>query len=470
MSWEINIIADNKIVRLDLRKLSDEEEIDRDTIVAHLKEENVAIDSVVENHIQEVLARIASGDRSTPLPVLAEGAPPENGTDGYFEWFESCDPEKRLAQLQADTEDDRLNFYGRSALIIVAQGDTLGLLHPATAGKSGRDVLGEEIPAQPGCDCTIEPGENVELAPDGQTFASLCDGQPRLEGTVLSVDPVVTVTSDVDFAIGNIEYGGDLNIQGDVKDLFEVRTGGSVVIQGTIEAARVECDGELEVKQGITGKEKGLVKVGKNLNVKYLSNVSVWVTGDATVDSEIVNVDLNVRGRVLLEKGAIHGGTVTAAGNIEAPIIGSPAGVRTVIRAAVDPFLELELAQLTEERDSLNRKIGALMPQAKALLESCRGKPNQQLKELAEELKQCRERTSSIDRACTELAQKAAENCTGTIIVQKILYPGAMLYIGSAIAIINQQMSGPLQAVVSRDASEANTLTFQAPVAVAAST
>ena len=40
-----------------------------------------------------------------------------------------------------------------------------------------------------------------------------------------------------------------------------------------------------------------------------------------------------------------------------------------------------------------------------------------------------------------------AETCKGTILVQKTIYPGAILCVGQATQIIEREVTGPLQAV-----------------------
>ena len=74
------------------------------------------------------------------------------------------------------------------------------------------------------------------------------------------------------------------------------------------------------------------------------------------------------------EKGAIHGGQVRAAGDIEAPMIGSAVGVPTEIRIATDPYLEREIEKLKGFIESLKKVIKDLIPQARMMLEVMGGR------------------------------------------------------------------------------------------------
>ena len=352
MPWQIEISSDNTIVYINLKRLTSDDNLKYEDIISALQDKEIPVPPEVENRIHEILEQFAGPGEHDNRPVLIRSSLPIDGEDGYFEWSDKCDPDKHKTLVEESEDVDCANFYGRSSLIIAKKDDQIGVLHPATSGEPGQDLFGKSITPQAGTEFKVEPGKNVKLLADGCTFVALCDGEPKLENGTLSVDPTLTVKSDVDFATGNISFSGDVNIKGDIKDLFEVRTGGDCNVEGTVEAAQIECAGSLTVKQGISGKEKGLVKVQKNLSCKYLSNVTVWVQGDTTIDSEIVNTDLNCRGKVVLQRGAIHGGQVCAAGNIETPVIGSPVGVRTIVRAAVDPFLERGKAH------PANKKIG----------------------------------------------------------------------------------------------------------------
>jgi len=464
MPWKIDISSDSLAVTVDLRQLGKEEELAAEEIITALQEKQIPIDPAVEQRVNGLLEELTAAGKKTGLHVLLQAEEPQPGEDGYFEWSEKCDPEKQKLALEERLKADQASFYECSCLIIVTKGDVLGVLHPPTNGQPGRDVFGRPITPQPGVDCVIEPGKNVEVAHDGHTFIAACDGEPKKEGNILAVDPTLSVKSSVDFSTGNIHYSGDVNIKGDVKDVFEVIAGGSVTVEGTIEAARVECGGNLFVKRGISGKEKGTVVVKKDLTAKYLSNVSAWVEGNVQIDSEIVNADLNCRGKVVLSKGAIHGGQVTASGNVEAPVVGSSAGVRTIIRAGIDPYLEKKINAMNEERSRLSKIISTLFPQAKVLLEISQGRGDPQLDRLAAQIKKAKEKIEKIDAEKKRLSDESSQNCKGTIIVSKLIYPGVVFYIGSCVHVNNNELLGPVEVVLEKQEDQGQIINFRVPL------
>ena len=456
MAWQIDISPDNSRAVLDLTARTSQDELSVDAILAALREKQVPITPGVEALVDQAMNLLADPAEIEKQLILAQAIPPQPGADGYFEWAQVLDPDQRRRphDTEDDAEPDRDSYYERSSIIIVGKGDTLGVVHPPTQGQPGADVLGQPIDPPGAAALALQPGANVQLSPDGSTFIAGCDGMPKLEGGILSIDPTVDVPGDVDFSTGNIRFSGNIHITGDIKDLFEVITEGDISVGGTVEAARIECGGALSVGRGIAGKEKGFVTVRGDLTAKYLSNVEAWVDGEISVDSEIVNSDLNCRGKVTLSKGGIHGGHITAAGTVEAPIIGSPAAVRTVIRAAVDPFLGEQIEGLREEIAERTERMTELMPRAKVLLNGCGANPSQKLKEMAARISCCKEEVAQLQTQLDQLIDEMDRTCNGTIIVHKTLYPGVVLHIGSVFEIINNETIGPLEVVVERSKTE----------------
>ena len=356
MPWQLQISSDKMTVRLDMSRCKSDKIIHNDDIKDALEQKEIPWSISVQERVQEIIENLQNPDLNDPKPVLVQANPPIDGENGRFEWSESCDPNIDQSFLDKQDQSGRASFYTRSNVVFVNKDEVIATIHPPMEGEPGKDVFGDVVKPKPGIKCKIGPGKNVELRSDGALIAK-CDGEPRLNGAKLIVEPVLNINSDVDFTTGKIEFTGDVNISGDIKDLFEVQVDGNINVGGTIEAATIECEGNLTVRRGISGKEKGYITVKKNLTAKYLSNVTVWVQGDAAIQSEIVNAELNVKGKVLLERGGISGGQITAAGNVEAPVIGSPAGVRTIVKVAVDPFLQKKIQECEKTRAELSSAI-----------------------------------------------------------------------------------------------------------------
>ncbi|MBN2210508.1 MAG: DUF342 domain-containing protein [Sedimentisphaerales bacterium] len=450
MAWRIHINPDETEVILDLEQYKPENALDSNDLIVALGDKHVEVNEQVKQRIQDILPLLENPELPERRFTLAKATPPKAGQEGFFEWADHLDPEKRHKITEESSTADRASFYSCSGLALVKAGETIGVLHPAVQGQPGKNVLGEEIPPEEIEEFTLEAGDNVECQADGVTFNAKCEGEVHLEGGKLFVSQVLNIETDVDFETGNIQFNGDINIKGSIKDLFEVKSGHDINVEGVIEGARVICGGSLSIKRGIAGKDKAVIEVKNTLTAKYVSNASVWVEGDVNVDSEIVHADVNVRGAITLAKGAVHGGRVTAAGNIELPVLGSNSNVPTLARAAINPFVERELNHLNQEKDALTKKISQLMPKAKILLQSCRGKPNEELKKIAAEIEAAKKRLTAIDQRMEAFEEENKKTCKGVIIVHKVIYPGVRVEIGPAVGLVKHEMSGPLKAVAVR--------------------
>ncbi|MBN1765233.1 MAG: DUF342 domain-containing protein [Sedimentisphaerales bacterium] len=449
MSWQIEISTDGMVASLDLRQLNADDDINFESVMNALRERRIAIDEIVEGIVREFFQTFDSSGLYAEKIILTQGKPPIDPVEGYFEWSEHCDPEKLRLSMQDQEEENPANFYDQSNLIIVDKDDILGILHPAVEGQPGLDVFGQTIKARSLRDFTVKAGKHVEVLADGVTYVARSEGVPQMTGNLLSVEPTLYIKTDVDFNTGNINYHGDVYIKGDIKDLFEVKAEGNITVDGTIEAALVECQGSLTVKRGISGKEKGVIHVKKDLSAKYLSNVSAWVEGDAIIRSEIVNTDLNCRGRVILEKGAIHGGRVRAAGDIQAPTIGSSVGVPTEIRIAADPFLEREIEEIRALINSLTKVITDMVPRAKMILEALGGKPNDEVNNMAAVIKDSKQKIEQGQERLKQLEEQMAA-CHNSILVQRMLYPGVRLVAGSNKRVIDNETAGSMEITLRR--------------------
>ena len=461
MSWQTEITADSMKAVLKWSGPGDDQTVDAEEVLTALRERSVPLDEKTAGQVGAAVEALKEQAGREPV-VLLEGRTAKPGKNGYFEWAEACDPEKLKASLAEQEKLDRRSYYGVSSLIIVKQGDTLGKLHAPTEGEPGQDVLGRQISTQGGTEYKLEAGRNVEIQQDGCTFTAQCDGEPRMAGGKLEVDPILTIKGDVDFGTGNISYSGEVQISGDVKDLFTVRSGGDVTVGGTIEAAIIESGGSLTANRGIFGKEKGRLQVAQALTARYLSNVSAWVGGDVIVGSEIVNTHVNCSGKVVLEKGAIHGGQVTATGSIEAPVLGSPACVRTIIRAGLDPFAEQQLRELDDKHDQVSETLSSLVRRAQARLAARSGRPDKKLKEMAAQIKHYKQQLQELDGQRDAVRPQVYSSGEGTIVVHKMIHPGTVVCVGRGMEMVEHMIHGPLE--ITWPGEEAGpTLRFRSP-------
>ena len=174
-------------------------------------------------------------------------------------------------------------------------------------------------------------GRNTEI--QGENLVATTSGRALLNGDRIDVVPVYEVPRDLDYSVGNIEFGGDVMVRGDVKPGFSIVAEGSVVVQGMTERASIRAEGDITL-MGVSGGGDTEIECGGNLAARYLQAVIAKVAGDLKVNSEIINCDIRARRVVTSPAGRIVGGTVTAETEIVTGTLGSAATTPTQVTVA----------------------------------------------------------------------------------------------------------------------------------------
>ena len=64
--------------------------------------------------------------------------------------------------------------------------------------------------------CIRDSGKNTLMTADGKYIVSACDGHIMYGTGCFNVEDTVTVKSDLDISVGNIDFFGDIYIKGNV--------------------------------------------------------------------------------------------------------------------------------------------------------------------------------------------------------------------------------------------------------------
>jgi uncharacterized protein (DUF342 family) len=300
--------------------------------------------------------------------TMAEGSKAVDGRDAYIQYnFETNRDKVRLRE----GSNGRVNFKDLNIIQNVVENQPLAVKIPAETGKDGTNIKGLLLPARDGKDISLPLGKNVHLGEDGATIIADINGQVLVVNNKINVEPVYTVDEGVNLKSGNIEFLGTVIINGDVEDGFLVKAAGNIEVNGTVEKARLESEGDIIVTQGITGKGEGVVKAGRSVWAKFIENAAVD-SGDLVVVSDgIINSRVDAANRVLCQgkRAAIVGGLVRASEEINAKTLGSPvSGTETVLEVGLDPRLKTRLAGLTRQKENIRREFGELQRNIQTLI------------------------------------------------------------------------------------------------------
>lgn len=383
---------------------------------------------------EDVLQRLAQNPVYDQSVLIAEGLDPVHGESGRVNFLVDINKEKKPIIM----EDGSVNYRDLDYIVSVRKDEKICEIIPPVPGKDGKNIAGAVIKAIEGKPAKIIRGSNVYESEDNLSFYAAIDGHIKYENGKLSVFATYEVPADVDNSTGNINFVGSVFIRGNVLSGFVVEAGGDVEVFGVVEAATIKAGGNIILRRGMTGNNKGVLIAGGNIIAKYIENSTVVAANELKAEA-IMHSDVKCGNRLELggRKGLLVGGITRVGTEIDAKVIGSYLATNTIIEVGVDPnvrerykFIRSEIVAMeenvrkTEQAIMLLQKLeaaGKLTEEKKEILEkSIRSKIfyENKLHEYKEEL--------------IQLEEKLHAEAHGRIKVQNYLYSGTKISIGSA--------------------------------------
>ncbi|MDR0637853.1 MAG: FapA family protein [Spirochaetaceae bacterium] len=367
---------------------------------------------------------------------VAEGKLAINGMDAYMDYF--FEVGSSIAPLRENTMG-AVNFKELNTVQNVMSGDKLARKMPPEKGKHGRTVTGKLLPATDGQDIPLPLGENVKVDKDGLTIVATENGKVVLGIGKISVEKVLTIDGSVGVRTGNIIFLGSVVVNGNVEEGYSVKATGNIEVTGLVEKAELDAEGDIIIKQGITGKPGVLVRAGQTIFAKFIENAVVKCGGSVIVSEGLLNSTVSARQRVVCQgkRAAIIGGKICAGEEIQSKVLGSASGnTETICEVGYDPELKENIALLTarqtktqEDFDDLQRDISTL----EKMKERRKELPEDKEAYLAELLERRVDLGAKISRL-KDRVEKAKEQLTqveknGKVSVSAKCYPGTVIFI-----------------------------------------
>ncbi|MGQ9473002.1 MAG: DUF342 domain-containing protein [Candidatus Caldatribacteriaceae bacterium] len=381
--------------------------------------------------------------KSTGTYLVAEGVRPQKGKDGEVLLLFAPDIQKELRE----NEEGRVNFFDFMCIPQVAPGEVIARLAPPEEGIPGKDIFGQDVPAPSGRAAKILVGKNVELSPDGTQAVAKIPGRPVVVGKAISVLPLFEVEGNVGVSTGNLSFVGSILVRGDVESGFTVQAEGDIEIWGNVEAANVFADGNVRVRGGIFGKDKGSVRAKGTLQAKVIENANVEVGEDVVVERAILHSKVSSKGNVILRgtPGVIVGGVIKAGDIVWVRTLGSHMGTRTEVVVGIDPALHEEYRRIQESLKSLKEEIQEADKIFRLILVKKQAGIELDTKtlELLEKVKKkydfAQEKRKFCEDRLIEL-EEIFENREGKVLVEEKAYPQVRVTIGRFTYIVRDEI------------------------------
>ena len=178
-------------------------------------------------------------------------------------------------------------------------------------------------------------------------FSSV-DGHVTLTDGRVFVSDVYEIPANVDASTGDVIYDGNVHIKGSVLTGYSVRARGDIEINGVVEGAYIEAGGQIILRRGMQGMNKGILKAQGNIITKFLENAEVIAGGYVSTDS-ILHSDVSAKGDIIVggRRGYVTGGLIRS-GSLISVKTAVQAWENTVLEVGVDPKILEEFKKVEQ--------------------------------------------------------------------------------------------------------------------------
>lgn len=303
---------------------------------------------------QDVISRLSDSLIYQKPVVVARGYSCEQGTPGYFEYLF----ETKLTKKPVIRDDGTTDYMNMKTIETVEKGEAIAVYHGAVQGTSGMSVRGTIIPPKPVRDLPPLTGRGFDRDPDNITYRSQIDGKIEVQQGRVIISPVHEVNGDADVTTGNIDFNGDVVVNGGAHDGVIIKAAGNVTIKGLVENCEIYAGRDVFLMSGTKGGEKTIIESGGSLTAQFMEYVVVNCGGNITADY-LFKSKVSCDGKIELtgKKSSIIGGFVSAVQGIEVEEVGNSFGTITNVAAGVDSERVAAIDRMKNQIEAINSNV-----------------------------------------------------------------------------------------------------------------
>ncbi len=402
---------------------------------AALSDRSVTIDGDVAARIDEFCRLVGEKVIKPEQPFdVAIGLHPQDAVNGSFQ--------SAFAINEATSAYDRWLDTGVHR---VKAGTTLGTLKPPTDGVAGRNVLGEAIEPKVMHGKPIQVGAGISCGNDGLVTATM-DGRLVVDGMQVSVVPFEAIDGNVIVSrdVGTLE--SDTIINGNVGDGVHLIAKRSLVIDGSIEGARIAVVHDLFVTRGMVGATGGGITAGRDVTLKFAEEVEIEAQRHLVAGTNLVNCKLRSGGCVIASSATIVGGELTARYRVLARVIGGEACTPTKITVGPGIDVARRAAELEEKLKGMRQLLEKFNVRLAPLQNNVRrltAAQKEEMTELSFEVSQLQQTVQSIEAERKGLLASLSDG--SFIQVSELIHEGVEFVIADRRTTIKRDMHGPVK-------------------------
>ncbi len=397
--------------------------------------------------IDAAIARIITSKSRSEKILIAQGQPMKPEIWDHLDFYLYFN----FPHLPRIVENQRMSFKDIHLIENVVCKQILVQRIRSSQGEEVVTVQGARVPF-PIETVPLPQGPGTEISRhDPNLLVASVNGHAFLNGGKVCVSPEYTIHGHVDHSTGNILFLGSLTIEGDVKEGFEVKSGGDIRIKGLVEKAEIDCGGDLWVEGGIIGSPHTKVRTRGDCRAFYVENCQLDCDGSLQIEKYCHHSHLRIGKNVQVGRpengyGAIIGGNLQIAGNLRCGNLGNPHNTATSVMLGINPFLRADIEKcyqsinkliveqnrLQKEQDSITRIFESGSPIDNPFsLDELQAKQSKILLELSGIQKMIDSKKKAFQALEEAYTRHIMENKdrVGQVEIYQTLYPGTVLRI-----------------------------------------
>lgn len=369
------------------------------------------------NNIERGIKIVNSTENPITDEEISSGIPPINKIPSHIIFKKEIHTKKIVSD-----NHETIDFKTFSPFIIVDEGEEIAEVVKEVRGYEGFDVYDRKIPFSTQKIESWTPGKNVEIKDN--LLISTINGSLKTENKIISVEKILLIPGNVDYGTGNIDFKGDVRIQGFIQDDFQVVSHGKLFCEDNVYGAFIRCSKTIEISGGILGKNKGKVACGGDLKVKFIENAFISCSKNMYIIKEIIHSNIYCSGYIKMgPKSIIIGSELFAQNGIETQQLGNRVETPVKILLGIDYIIQKKLEKTSKVQNKLAQKETSLSSQLN--VETDENKKE----EIETKLKTIIDYRKKVITVMTNLLNKLQQNDGAKLIVRGNIYPGVYIEI-----------------------------------------
>ena len=281
--------------------------------------------------------------------IIAEGLPPQKGPDAKLTYLQQAEKKPVI------NEDGKADYFDMNFLVEIKEGTWLGEKIPPQQGTTGKNILGEPIPALMGEDYLLkyDPNTAYEVEEGEKTILrSKTNGVIGEVNGILTVQKHLVIDGDVGLETGNLKFDGSIQVRGTVMAGYSIVSSGDISIESNegVHAAELikSTEGDVFIKGGIFGRGVTKVEAHHNIFVKHANECTLEAKDNIHIGFYSLGATISCDHLILDErKGKIIGGKAIATNSITSAYSGNNSERKTeLIVQGIDRKILTENAKI----------------------------------------------------------------------------------------------------------------------------